>query len=159
PGFDGTNAFIFPSRKPPIVMGAVTPAASLQPQTTCIAANTPLNCLEACPTCGNGIVEFPETCDQLGTPVSCDGCSAFCRLENCNDQNVCTTDSCDPTLGCRHVPVTNGISCSDGLVCNGVEQCLGGACVGVPPNCDDNNGCTIDSCVEPTGCQHTNAPL
>jgi hypothetical protein len=57
---------------------------------------------------------------------------------NCNDSNVCTTDSCDPVAGCQNLAVPNGSSCSDGDVCNGGETCQGGVCTaGTPPNCDE----------------------
>jgi len=48
-----------------------------------------------------------------------------------------------------------GLSCDDGLVCNGVAKCSGGACVAGTTSCDDGDVCTTDSCVEPTGCRHT----
>src|SRR5262249_37524091 len=125
---------------------------------TCTAPSQ-TNCLVPCPTCGNGVVEFPETCDTAGTPLSCDGCSVFCQIENpnCSDANVCTTDSCSPSLGCRHVSVADGTSCSDGNVCNGSERCASGTCLpGVPLNCSDNNACTLDPCDPSGGCQpHT----
>src|SRR5262249_42446217 len=57
---------------------------------------------------------------------------------NCDDGNPCTTDSCDPVLGCRHTAVVNGTSCSDGNLCNGAETCQAGTCTsGTAPNCDD----------------------
>jgi hypothetical protein len=88
-------------------------------------------------TCQNG------TCTP-GTPL------------NCNDSNVCTTDSCDPVTGCHHVPVTDGTSCSDNNICNGLETCQAGVCQpGSAPNCDDGNPCTTDTCLAVTGCQHT----
>jgi hypothetical protein len=109
-GTDGTNTFEFPSRKPPILaVNAVKPAAVQFADDTCTSLGQP-NCLMPCPTCGNGIVEFPEQCDNdvvpAGTrPKSCDGCSVFCTFENCDDSLSCTTDSCDPVLGCLSVPV------------------------------------------------------
>ena len=105
-GTDGSNELDYPRRKPPVVgAGLVTPAALLRALDTCSAAGQ-ANCLVPCPTCGNGVVEFPETCDDaVGTPVSCDGCSARCRLETCDDGDPCTIDSCDPRLGCNTVPV------------------------------------------------------
>ena len=158
-GTVGTNLFEHPSRKPPILGGVVTPPASVTPFATCTGPLQPL-CLDPCPTCGNGTVEWPESCDTLGPPVSCDGCSRFCRVENCSDTNVCTTDSCDPTLGCRHVAVPDRTACPDGLVCNGDELCFAGVCVaGVRLNCNDNNACTADPCVEPGGCTHTPEPV
>ncbi|MFH1107906.1 MAG: IPTL-CTERM sorting domain-containing protein [Planctomycetota bacterium] len=39
----------------------------------------------------------------------------------------------------------------DGLFCNGLESCESGSCVVTPPpNCDDGNDCTVDSCNEAT---------
>ncbi|MFQ5665255.1 MAG: hypothetical protein ACE5I7_02370 [Candidatus Binatia bacterium] len=103
-GTDGTNVFRHPSRKPPVIASnAVTPAAMRLALDTCTAGNQP-NCLIPAPICGNGIVEFPETCDDVGLPAGCDGCSAFCQSEDCNDGLVCTIDSCNPLFGCRHLP-------------------------------------------------------
>lgn len=37
--------------------------------------------------------------------------------------------------------------CIDTIFCNGQERCSNGQCLrGVPPSCDDANGCTIDDC-------------
>jgi hypothetical protein len=103
-GADGVNTLEFPQRKTPALRGAVLPAATMTAWDTCTAARLE-NCLVPCPTCGDGVVEFPETCDNnLGTPVGCDGCSTVCQTESCDDGNVCTIDSCDPRLGCRNVP-------------------------------------------------------
>lgn len=73
---------------------------------------------------------------------------------NCDDKNPCTVDSCDDaTGGCKHVNVGDGTACGDQEICNGIEQCVKGACVaGPPPDCDDNNPCTTESCQEGKGC-------
>lgn len=80
-----------------------------------------------------------------------------CRYnnKNCNDNDPCTNDGCDSLgVGCFHEPACP----SDGIACNGEEYCsifVLTLCVqGSPPNCDDGDACTIDSCVEPTGCRH-----
>lgn len=102
-GTDGGNAITYKSSKPPIITGTVTPAGTLLalPACTTLAQEA---CMLPCPTCGNAVVEFPETCDNSsGTPLSCDGCSANCQIENCNDGNSCTVDSCSTTLGCNNV--------------------------------------------------------
>ena len=41
-------------------------------------------------------------------------------------------------------------ACANGLFCDGVETCdpLLGCLSGTPPNCDDLNACTVDSCNE-----------
>ena len=104
-GVDGRNLVIYPTRKfPAISADVITPDPTLSGKATCTPANQ-LNCLIPCPTCGNGIIEFPETCDDgaVGATKSCDGCSPFCQVETCDDGKVCTTDSCDNRLGCLNV--------------------------------------------------------
>src|SRR5262245_2362930 len=96
----------------------------------------------------NNVCNGAEVCQAgaciAGTPL------------NCDDGNACTTDSCDPVIGCKHVAATNGTSCSDGNVCNGAEVCQAGVCTtGTALNCDDKNACTIEACDPVTGCSHT----
>jgi cysteine-rich repeat protein len=160
-GVNGTNTFQFPSRVAPTIVAAnVTPPPINQVLATCTAAGQTA-CLVPCPVCGNGMVEFPETCDQSGNTANCDGCSNFCRTQSCNDSNACTADSCNATLGCRNDPVNEGASCTDNNVCNGVEQCSNGACrASTPPlNCNDNNQCTTDACNPALGCQNPASPV
>ncbi|MFN8546138.1 MAG: putative metal-binding motif-containing protein [Candidatus Binatia bacterium] len=74
----------------------------------------------------------------------------------CDDQNPCTTDGCDPAQGCRFTAVPNGEACGALDFCQGLETCQAGQCQpGQPPDCDDGNVCTTDSCSPPTGCVHT----
>jgi hypothetical protein len=105
---DGANRLLHPSRKPIILTGAIIqPAATNLALTTCPnEGETAPRCLIPCPTCGNGVQEFPETCDPgMMPPLSCqaNGCSAFCQLEDCDDGRVCTGDTCFTEFGCRHV--------------------------------------------------------
>jgi cysteine-rich repeat protein len=103
-GTNGRNVFQYPRRKPPVIAtNVVTPAAILSGRDTCTDLSQE-NCLIPCPTCGNGHIEFPETCDD-GNTLNCDGCSAFCQSDTCDDGRVCTIDSCDSRLGCSHAPV------------------------------------------------------
>ena len=64
---------------------------------------------------------------------------------DCNDNNPCTVDSCDPVAGCVHTPV----NCDDGQICT-LDSCSPdtGACVHTPIDCNDNNPCTADSCIQ-----------
>jgi beta propeller repeat protein len=74
----------------------------------------------------------------------------------CDDSNECTVDECACAF-CRHKPAcTSNAECSDGVFCNGTEQCVGGCCnPGVPPSCDDGIACTTDSCdSETNACVH-----
>jgi hypothetical protein len=50
--------------------------------------------------------------------------------------------------------------CSDDDACNGAEGCSDGACSeGTPPEPDDGNDCTVDTCLPESGVVHTTAPL
>ena len=124
--FDGFNRIHHPVPKPPSITGAILPAPVITSFPPCTSWSQPAACLVPCPTCGNGAVEFPESCDTPGTPNSCDGCSAYCTVESCTDF-ACSTESCDLRLGCRWV----WNACSDG------------------------NPCTMDYCNYPVGnCVH-----
>ena len=72
----------------------------------------------------------------------------------CDDDDVCTDDSCNPQTGCVHVH--NAAGCDDGNACTTADTCAQGACVGgQPPDCNDQDPCTNDSCEPDSGCVHT----
>lgn len=75
-------------------------------------------------------------------------------LLNCNDNKVCTDDSCDPQTGC--VNANNTQECNDNNACTLGDVCADGLCTpGVQPlDCDDDKECTLDSCNTATGCLH-----
>jgi subtilisin-like proprotein convertase family protein len=74
---------------------------------------------------------------------------------DCDDNNPCTDDSCNPATGC--VNTDNTAPCDDGNACTTNDTCGAGTCHGgAAPNCDDGNPCTDDSCNPATGCLHTN---
>ncbi|MEZ4266521.1 MAG: hypothetical protein R3F39_09090 [Myxococcota bacterium] len=75
---------------------------------------------------------------------------------NCSDDDPCTTDTCDPTLGCTHAPAS-GAACNDGNACTSDDLCQSGLCAGQPVACTDNNPCTTDGCAPATGCTFTPA--
>src|SRR5262249_54338894 len=142
---------------------------------TCVAGacvGTPTVCDDA------DVCNGTETCNPAdgtclpGTPLTCD------------DGNACTNDVCDPMLGCLFV--ANNDPCNDGSNCTTGDTCVGGACVGTPvtgldtavcngtetgdpstgacvpgapPNCDDRDPCTIDSCAPNIGCVYAADPL
>ena len=82
------------------------------------------------------------------------GCQA---ASECNDQNPCTTDNCEPSGSCSHAPIANGGSCDDGNACTTGEYCSSGNCAaGVAKVCDDQNLCTADACLPAKGCTYTN---
>ncbi len=71
-------------------------------------------------------------------------------LATCDDKNACTTDSCDPKIGCAHV--NNTAACDDGSKCTTGDVCAAGKCAGkASGQCDDGNPCTNDNCDAKTG--------
>ncbi len=120
------------------------------------------------PVCGNGIVEFPEECDD-GNTNNNDGCTNECRenvcgdgnkwegVEECDDGDGDTADDCpDAPGGCEPA------YCGDGFVRDGVEECDDGniydndgcsGCIMVEdPNNPDPNSCYNSGCQKPNTC-------
>ena len=123
-----------------------------------------------------------DPCDDGDACTTGDFCEAgMCRpgeLDDCDDGNPCTTDSCDPVLGCVNEDNNNG-GCDDGLYCNGPENCDSGICrEGAPPcvnslcdeagnrcvqclsdsDCHDDDDCTTDTCTAAGECVHESIP-
>jgi hypothetical protein len=118
---------------------------------------TVCNGLEACdPVTGACVPGTPAECDDEDT-CTFDKCSPTTGCQHtrfaCDDDDLCTADSCDPIKGCAYTPVM----CEDGNVCNGAESCnpkTGGCDAGPPPDCDDLDACSVDSCDPAQGCIH-----
>ena len=90
--------------------------------------------------------------------VSCVSHVCVSSPKDCSDGDACTIDKCNPLgVGCYHEPLCSD---PDNLVCNGGSICFVtfpadfGQCFDSVLDCDDHDACTIDSCVEPTGCRH-----
>jgi hypothetical protein len=107
--------------------------------------------------------EVPDCCnldsdcadsDQCTTNERCVDHGCVSDPVDCNDQNACTDDGCDPASGCTHVD--NADPCNDGNACTDGDTCSSGSCVGGPIDCNDNNICTDDGCDPASGCTHAN---
>jgi hypothetical protein len=98
--------------------------------------------------------EFCNDGDACTTLDAClDGTCAGGPALGCDDDNLCTDDSCDPVTGCTHV--ANSVECSDEDPCTVDDKCSGGACLaGLSLLCEDNNPCTSDVCVSGQGCAY-----
>jgi hypothetical protein len=73
---------------------------------------------------------------------------------NCDDGNVCTTDTCAPATGCAHA--FNTAPCEDGNLCTTGDRCISGSCAsGTAVVCNDNVQCTVDACQPAKGCVYT----
>src|SRR5262245_8411499 len=91
--------------------------------------------------CGDGLVGAGEQWDG-GQRASGDGCSPQCKVEPCR---TC----CGQPSVCR--PTVDGTACSDGVFCNGADQCRAGACTvhaGSPCPGPDGDGDCAESCDE-----------
>jgi formylglycine-generating enzyme required for sulfatase activity len=67
-----------------------------------------------------------------------------------DDGNPCTVDECDQVTGTCHAPLSDGMDCDDGDLCNGVMTCVEGVCM--------DSGAVIicpapDKCHEPGICE------
>jgi len=76
---------------------------------------------------------------------------------DCDDENVCTDDTCVDINGegiCNHAG--NTANCDDGLDCTTEDGCTESICTGTPDHaaCADLHNCTLDSCVPGAGCEH-----
>jgi len=127
---------------------------------------SPLKCddLNVCTkdTCVNGLgcVFEPAAgaCDDGNPCTSAESCSGgTCvptAFKDCNDDNVCTKDSCDIKVGCVYENLTS--ACTDSNVCTNGDVCGGGKCTPGPAlACDDGKSCTIDTCDVIKGCVFT----
>ena len=114
-------------------------------QTACVAGKV---------TC-SGPIPAKESCN--GKDDDCDG-----QIDEnaCDDGNPCTEDACDLSLGgCLFAQVSK--PCNDSDVCTTDDVCSAGKCQGAPVNCDDGDGCTLDTCdakASQPGCQHAPDP-
>ena len=113
-------------------------------------------------TCGH-LYNYEEGCDDGSACTTDDHClMGACAGSpvDCDDDNECTVDLCDPGTGqCLHDAfASDGIGCDDGVPCTSPDECQAGVCKTQVKLCDDGSACTVDSCDETTGaCQH--APL
>jgi hypothetical protein len=72
----------------------------------------------------------------------------------CDDKDPCTIDDCNLDTGaCLYLP--NEGECTDKDACTEDDVCTGGVCQGVAVDCEDNNPCTDDFCLEAVGCIHS----
>ena len=78
------------------------------------------------------------------------------KLKSCDDNNACTSDSCDLKTGACVFDgaAVEGDPCdADGSACTVGDACKAGACAkGQALSCDDKNPCTADGCNPKTGC-------
>lgn len=148
--------------------GSVCTAEDVCASGVCLGTS-PLSCDDANP-CTSDECDAQIGCQHNATTGACDdgdacttgdlcndGLCASGQSVNCNDNNVCTNDSCDPASGCLHT--NNNAACDDGDACTTGETCANGTCgSGQTVVCDDSNPCTADACDPVNGCSHAALP-
>jgi cysteine-rich repeat protein len=99
------------------------------------------------PTCGNGVVDPGEQCDD-GNSSNTDACLNDCKLAFCGDGIIhigfeqCDDGNTDNSDDCVQCAVA---FCGDGFVHKGVEQCDDG-------NKNNNDACSNDCKINKPGC-------
>ena len=122
--------------------------------------------------CRTDVSQLLSVCDGRGECVEpCvpdDACSRAVVLEgecrqmpiSCDDNNVCTNDTCDPELGCQYerVDIDDGDVCTidycdevagpqhTSLQCEAPDRCSTAECVAMPVNGSDPLGPTVGVC-------------
>ncbi len=151
-----TDSHCSPTANCVIYKTCVGPSGCSTPPTECY---TDEDCTAGETCSGN----YP-CCDQECGPTdscpggSCDPCADICTsAADCDDDNLCTTDTCVTNV-C--VNTNNTEVCDDGDICTTGDACANGACVSGQPmedcaeacstaaDCDDDNPCTTDTCVD-----------
>jgi cysteine-rich repeat protein len=136
--------------------GACTPGAPLLCNDGNACTDDSCNPAKGCLFTPNAAACSDGDACTVGEACADGSCKGGSKLP-CNDQNVCTADSCNSATGCVFTPAPG--PCDDGSKCTTGETCSDGSCgSGAPLNCNDNNACTADSCNPATGCVHTPAP-
>lgn len=88
-----------------------------------------------------------DACQQINGTSICIGSAKIC-----NDMNQCTADSCDSGTGnCIFTNLTS-TDCDDADECTLGDICQNGECVSsAVVDCDDNNVCSDDTCLDMGG--------
>jgi len=106
-------------------------------------------------TCQNGLCQGIPPCKSLAHCVeSTDTCLNCIAAAECNDNKICTTDTCSSG---QCFNTNNTLPCEDGNACTVNDTCAAGACAsGSPRVCNDGKICTTDSCDTGVGCLFIN---
>ena len=117
------------------------------------APDIPLPSIFVCPTNAAAVTTEPPATVPIAVTTTTDYPSSqiatmaptLC-LSSCNDDNFCTIDTCDDTMGCSHTPVT----CGDSEACDMIDGLCKGSdslrpCIAVIDESDNFPDSTINS--------------
>jgi len=97
--------------------------------------------------CGDGECD----CGCQFVDVDCSSAAECCSTSDCDDGNVCTTNSC---VNGQCLYTANSAPCNDGQFCNGADTCSNRSCslhAGTPCPGPDGDGNCSESCNEGSG--------
>jgi hypothetical protein len=116
--------------------------------------------------CTDDVCGGKEGCKQTNNTSGCDADGSVCTEKDtcsngkciagksivCDDNNVCTKDSCDPVAGCKY-DNDDGKGCNaDDTLCTPNDLCKSGACVaGAKKACASDDQCVEGKCQIQTG--------
>ena len=117
----------------------------------CRTSSAPNACVP--PSCGNGVIEANESCDDGNTSAG-DGCDSSCAKElgqSCMNSTECGSGNCDGTV--NQCVCDEDIDCQMGQSCNlgaNPHACVpfgcGNAVIETGEGCDDGNTSPGDGC-------------
>lgn len=161
-----------------VLNGVIASGSSGQPLGTSLEGSPAVIYTTTQPT---GCGKTGNACDDGDVCTTNDSCiSGFCSGQplECDDDNPCTLQYCQPLSGC--ITETIQGACDDDDECTEETLCIAGYCAGgttldctdddactddvcdpylgcsqPEADCDDGDVCTVDACVPGTGCTHT----
>ncbi len=115
--------------------------------TSCSEGKETWDC-EAAPATVAGLsCDDGNACSNAST---CDGASNCVgrTFISCNDDNACTSDTCDRDAGCLYEPLS-GTPCSDANLCTEGDLCVEGVCQGDLIPCPEGDACEGEGVCNP----------
>jgi hypothetical protein len=89
-------------------------------------------------------------CD--GNPDLKDTDCVDCKSDaDCDDNTVCTADTCEKGL-CKNAPVNEGMACTSDNKCVENAKCTAGKCTGQAKTCTPSGQCKVATCNPAKGC-------
>jgi len=97
---------------------------------------------------------YTDVCDETLAVAKCKWTQIDCAKQPGFAADMCSQVDCTPAGGCKRTPFGKDY-CDDNNVCTNDSCVLGKGCLHVPIDCNDTNLCTTDTCHPTLGCIHS----
>jgi hypothetical protein len=124
-----------------LVDGACFAPDAPDPDNPCSTCQPSVSVNAFAPVSGN-TCQHQDACREEGACV--EGTCVPGPPVDCDDNNACTDDHCDPFVGCFHL--NNLLPCDDGDSCTASDRCWDGMCHGQPKSCASGESCYLGEC-------------